>query len=186
MKSLCFSAVAVVAFTLSASAQVPVGPGSVKLGKVAVEAPTSPEYSVSGGPVKRSKSEKWLEFEVEYETKPEDIDELTFKFSALVEKKLLTGEVTYVNILKHKDHFAVMYISPKGIARLTGGKPLTGAGIENVWVEVSHQGQVLDKASYKAGAIPNAQQVAGLVLKKDDTPFAPLFFDRYEAVKPLR
>ncbi len=186
MKSLYLSALAGVAFSFSALAQVPVGPGAVKLGKVTVEAPTSPEYTVTGGPVKRSKSEKWLEFEVEFETKPEEIDELTFKFTALVEKKLLIGEVTYVNIIKGKNHFAVMYVSPKGIARLTGGKALTGAGIDNVWVEVLHNGQSLDKGSFKPGAAPNAAQVTGLILKKDDTPFAPLFFDRYEAVKPTR
>jgi len=186
MKTLSISFCAFVALSLAASAQSLVGPGSVKLGKVTVEAPTSPEYQVTGGPTKRSKNEKWLEFEVEYATLPEEIDELTFKFSALIEKKLLTGEVTYANILKDKNHFAVMYISPKGIARLTGGKPLTGAGIENVWVEVSRQGQILDKGSFKPGNPPNVQQVAGLVLKKDDTPFAPLFFDRYEAIKQQR
>jgi hypothetical protein len=141
---------------------------------------------VTGGPTKRSKNEKWLEFEVAYDTAPDEIDELTFRFTALVEKKLLTGEVTYVNILKGRDHYAVMYISPKGIARLTGGRALTGAGIENVWVEVSRQGQLLGKESFKPGVPPNVAQVAGLVLRKDETPFAPLFYDRYEAIKPQR
>jgi len=186
MKTLSISFFALAAMALAASAQSLVGVGSVKLGKVTVEAPTSPEYQVTGGPTKRSKNEKWLEFEVEYETKPDEIDELTFKFTALIEKKLLTGEVTYANILQGKSHFAVMYVSPKGIGRLTGGKPLTGAGIENVWVEVSRQGLILDKANFKPGNPPNAQQVTGLVLKKDDTPFAPLFFDRYEAIKQQR
>jgi hypothetical protein len=186
MKILSLTACAVLGFALHASAQVPVGPGSVKVGKVTVEAPTSPEYQVTGGPQKRSKNEKWLEFEVEYATMPEEVDELTFKFTALIEKKLLTGEVTYVNILKGKDHFAVMYISPKGIARLTGGKALSGAGIENVWVEVSRQGQRLDVGAYKQGAPPNLPQVPGMVLKKDETPFAPLFFDRYESIKTAR
>lgn len=182
MKIFSLTACAVLGFALHASAQVPVGPGSVKVGKVSVEAPTSPEYQITGTQ-KRSKNEKWLEFEVEYATMPEEIDELTFKFTALIEKRLLTGEVTYVNILKGKDHFAVMYISPKGIARLTGGKALSGAGIENVWVEVSRQGQKLDVGAFKPGAPPNLPQVAGMVLKKDETPFAPLFFDRYEAIK---
>ncbi len=183
MKTFSSVACALAVLAISASAQTAVGPGSVKLGKLTVEAPSSPDYSVSGGPTKRSKNEKWLEFEVAYDTLPEEIDELTFRFTALVEKKLLTGEVTYGNIIKGRDHYAVMYVSPKGISRLTGGKALTGAGIENVWVEVSRQGQVLAKESFKPGAPPNVAQVAGLVLKKDDTPFAPLFYDRYEAIK---
>jgi hypothetical protein len=49
-----------------------------------------------------------------------------------------------------------MYISPKSIDRLTGGKPLTSAGVENVWVEVSRQGQLLDRTSLKPGNVPNA------------------------------
>lgn len=186
MKLLATALAAMLALTLTAPAQAPVGPGSIKLGKLTVEAPTSPEYSVSGGPTKRSKNERWLEFEVAYDTVPEEIDELTFRFTALVEKKLLTGEVTYINILKGRDHYAVMYVSPKGIARLTGGRPLSSAGIENVWVEVSRQGQVLAKESFKPGNPPNVAQVAGLVLKKDDTPFGPLFYDRYEAIKQQR
>lgn len=186
MKKFLLSGCALALMAIVASAQAPIGPGSIKLGKLTVEAPSSPEYSINGGPQKRSKNEKWLEFEVAYDTLPEEIDELTFRFTALVEKKLLTGEVTYSSILKGRDHYAVMYISPKGIARLTGGRPLTGAGIENVWVEVSRQGQVLGKESFKPGVPPNVPQVAGLVLKKDDTPFAPLFYDRYEAIKPQR
>jgi hypothetical protein len=186
MKLPALALAASLALSFSVQAQAPVGPGSIKLGKLTVEAPTSPEYSVTGGPTKRSKNEKWLEFEVNYETTAELIDELTFRFTALVEKKLLIGEVTYVNILKGREHFAVMYVSPKGIAQLTGGRPLTGAGIENVWVEVSRQGQVLGKESFKPGNPPNVAQVPGLVLKKDDTPFAPLFYDRYEAIKQVR
>lgn len=187
MKLFSLFAAALGLVVVTATAQLPqIGPGSIKLGKLAVEAPNSPDYSVSGGPVKRSKFEKWLEFEVAYDTLPEEIDELTFRFTALVEKKLLTGEVTYINILKGRDHYAVMYISPKSIARLTGGRPLTGAGIENVWVEVSRQGQTLARESFKPGNPPNVPQVAGLVLRKDETPFAPLFYDRYESIKPQR
>jgi hypothetical protein len=184
MKLFSLSLVALLAVAFSAAAQTPVGPGSVKLGKVEVAAINTPEFQISGGPQKRSKIGKWLEMEVEYATIPEEIDELTFKYSVLLEKKLLTGDVTYVSIRKAKDHYAVMYISPKVIDRLTGGKPLTG--VDNVWIEVSHQGQVLDKGSFKPGNPPNAQQVAGLISNKNDTPFAPLFFDRYETIKQGR
>jgi hypothetical protein len=155
----------------------------VKLGKVEVSAPSTPEFTVTGGQNKRYRLGKWLELEVGYEVKAEEIDELTFKYTVLLERKLLTGEVTYTSILKGRERYAVMYISPKAIDRLTGGKPLTGAGIENVWVEVSRQGQVLDRTSMKPGAIPNAPLVAGLIQNKNDTPFAPLYYDRYEAIK---
>src|SRR5215203_2160989 len=163
MKAFFPAVVALIALAFSATAQTPVGPGSVKLGKVEVSAPTTPEYQITGGPAKRSRVAKWLEMEVEYATVPEEIDELTFKYSVLVEKKLLTGEVTYVSIRKAKDHYAVMYVSPKVIERLTQGKALTATSVDNVWVEVSNRGQVLDKGSFKPGPVPNLPQVAGLI-----------------------
>ena len=188
MKTLALALASLLALPIAASAQAPVGPGSIKLGnKVVVEVVKTPEFNLSSGPVKRTgRVGQWIEIEVEYETKPEEIDELTFAFTAQVEKKLLTGEVTYVNIAKDKNHYAVMYISPKGIEKLTGGKPLTGASIENVWVEVNRQGQSLDKASFKTGTVPNAAKLTGLLLNKNQTPFAPLFYDRYEEIKPTR
>ncbi len=186
MKVISPCLVALLSVALTAAAQVPVSPASIKVGKVEVAAPTTPEFQISGGQNKRYRLGKWLELEVGYETEAEEIDELTFKYTVLLERKLLTGEVTYMNILKAKDHFAVMYVSPKSIEKLTGGKALTGSSIENVWVEVSRQGQVLGRASQKPGAVPNLPQVPGMVLTKDKTPFASLYFDRYEAMKPGR
>jgi hypothetical protein len=186
MKTFSLFACALVAFGLVASAQTQVGPGSVKLGKVQPEVTKTPEFQLSSGGTKRSKLGSWLEVEVEYETKPEDIDELTFKFTILIEKKLLDGEVTHINIPKGRDHYSVMYISPRTLEKLTGGKPLTGTSIENVFVEVSKQGQVLDRTSFRPGVAPNLPHVPGLVLNKDETPFAPLYYDRYEAIKKSR
>ncbi|MDQ3623238.1 MAG: hypothetical protein M3463_12215 [Verrucomicrobiota bacterium] len=186
MKTISLSFFACTALIISATAQVPVGPGSMKLGKVEAAFTSTPEYQITGGQSKRSRLGKWLEMEISYETAPDEIDELTFRYTVLVEKKLLTGEVTYANILKGRDHYAVMYISPKGLDRLLGGKAISAGSVENVWVEVSRQGQVLARESLKPGAVPNLPQVAGLVLSKDHTPFAPLYYDRYESIKAAR
>ncbi len=186
MKTFSLSAVVILALLGQASAQAPVGPGAVKLGKPQPAVIKTPDYTITGGPQKRSKVGQWLEVEVEFETKPEDIDDLTFKYTIMVEKKLLDGEVTHVNIPKGRDHFSVMYVAPRSLERLTGGKPLSPASIENVWVVVSKQGQVLDQASFKPAAVPNLPHLPGLVLNKMETPFAPLFFDRYEAIKTAR
>jgi hypothetical protein len=186
MKSLSFSVCALLALSVFASAQTLVGPGSVKLGKVAPAVVKTPEFNLTSGPQKRSKTADWLEVEVDFSTIPEVIDELTFKYTILVEKKLLDGEVTHVNIPKDKEHYSVMYVSPRALARLTGGKPLSGGSIENVWIEVSKSGQVLDRASFKPGAMPNLPHLTGMVLNKDETPFAPLFYDRYEAIRRSR
>lgn len=172
MVSVCYS-----------NAQVAPSPGSVKISKVAPAVVRTPEYQLSGGMNKRSKNGEWLEMEVEFATTPETIDELTFKFTALVEKTLLTGEVTCANIMKGREHYVVMYLSPKALARLTQGKVLNTSSIENVWVEVGYQGMRLDVASFKPGAPPNLRQIPGLLLDKSETPFAPLFYDRYEELK---
>lgn len=186
MKTTLLAVLSLTGLTTGAFAQAVVGPTSIKLGKVEISAPSTPEYNITGGQNKRYKLGKWLEFEVSYETVPEEIDELTFKFTALIENKLLDGEVTYINIGKGRDHYAVMYLSPKSIDKLTGGRTLTAASIQNVWVEVSRQGQVLAKESFKPAQQPNLPRVAGLVLNKNQTPFAPLFYDRYEEIKGTR
>jgi hypothetical protein len=186
MKTLLVSAITALAFVYHASAQVPIGPGAVKIGKIEPSGIKSPEYQIQGGPQKRSKVGTWLEVEVEFETKPEDIDELTFAYTVMVENKLLDGSVTHVNIPAGKDHYSVVYIAPRALEKLTGGKPLTGASIQNVWVIVNRQGQVLDQKALKPGAIPNLPHVPGMILNKTETPFAPLFYDRYEAIKATR
>lgn len=187
MKTPALFLLAIAAFGLHAFAQAPVGPGSVKLGKVQPAVVKTPEFNLSSGPTKRSKNADWLEVEIEYETKM-DIDELTFKYTLQIEGKLLDGEVSYVAVAKDREHYAVMYVSPKAIKQLTGGKALTAGSIENAWVEVTRQGQKLDPltASFKPGVPKNVAHVTGFVLRKDQTPFAPLFYDRYEEIKPAR
>jgi hypothetical protein len=185
MKFLIAFLAGVAALTATSSAQA-LSPASIKLGKVEISAPSTPEYQITGGQNKRYKVGKWLEFEISYETIPEEIPELTFKYTALIEGKLLDGEVTYVNIGKGRDHYAVMYLSPKSIEKLTNGKALTPASIANVWVEVSNQGQVLGREAHKAQNQPNLPRVTGMLLNKIQTPFAPLFYDRYEEIKTAR
>ncbi|MEO7317847.1 MAG: Amuc_1102 family pilus-like protein [Chthoniobacteraceae bacterium] len=187
MKTSALSLLAITALGLHAFAQAPVGPGSIKVGKVEVAAPNTPEFTITGGQTKRYKLGKWIEMEIGYDTKLETIDELTFKFTIQIEGKLLDGEVTYAGIAEGKDHYAVMYVSPKIINTLLKGKAFTAASIENVWVDVTKAGQKLSPTvSMKQAAMPNVPHITGLVLRKDQTPFAPLFYDRYEEIKSGR
>lgn len=186
MNPLSIALAILLAASLSARAQAPVGPGSVKLGKIAPEFVTTPEIQYTGGPQKRTgRAQKWLEVEVAYETKPESIDELTFKFSTILDKQLINGEVTYANIGKG-EHFGVMYVTPKGLEKLTKGKGPNANSVENVFVEINRQGQKLAEASFKPGSLPNMPQLTGFMFNKNQTPFAPLFYDRYEEIKSSR
>jgi hypothetical protein len=183
MKIASFSFLAILGFGLPVFGQAPFQPSDLKVGKVEVSAPSTPEYQITGGQTKRYKTKKWIEMEVSFDTK-KLVDELTFKYTIQLEGKLLDGEVTYAAIGEGKDHYAVMYVSPKAIDALTGGKELTPAAINNVWVDVLKSGQKMAQTvSMKPGAIPNLPHLSGLVLNKDETPFAPLYYDRYEAIK---
>ena len=152
MKTILLSVLTLGAFVSEAAAQQPaVGPGAVKFGRVEAQGIKTPEYQIAGGPQKRSKIGTWLEVEVPYETKVDDVDELTFNFMIMVDNVICDGNVTYINIPKGRDHYAVMYIAPRSLEKLTGGRALTGADIQNVWVTVLRQGQILDGAVYKVG-----------------------------------
>jgi hypothetical protein len=97
--------------------------------------------------------------------------------------KLLVGEVTHVAIPKGKEHFSVAYVSPRSLEALNGGKPPGANAVQGIWIDASKQGQVLAQFTTARGAVPNVPQVQGFVLQKPNTPFAPLFWDRYEAIK---
>ena len=183
MKTLTLSACLVLGFALHLPAQTPVGPGALKLGKIKHEIVKTPDYNLRSGPDKKSKVGEWLEIEVEFETKAEDIDEITFQYTIMFENNLLDGQVTHVNIPKGREHYSVMYVSPRALEKLTGGKAVTASNVQNVWVIASKQGQILDQAAVKNVAIPNLPHLPGMVLNKMETPFAPLYFDRYEAIR---
>ncbi len=186
MKSILISAVTALAFVYQASAQAPIGPGAVKINKVQPAVVKTPEIQFTGGTKKRSTPGDWLEVEVEFEVKAEEIDELTFAYTIMVENKLLDGTVTHVNIPKGRDRYSIMYVAPRTLEKLTGGRPLSPASIQNAWVIITRQGQQLAAEAFKPGPIPNLQHMAGVVLNKGETPFAPLFYDRYEAIRATR
>lgn len=184
MKRLSLSVFALAGLVLPAAAQVPLRVGDVKLEKPTIAIVKTPEIQFQGGSQKRSTPGQWLEVEVPFSTAAEMIDELTFTYKIVINKKLLVGEVTHVMIPKGREHFSVAYVSPRSLESLMGGKGLTAAAIDGVWVDVSKQGQTLGTETTAKGPVPNLPQAAGMVLKKPETPFAPLYWDRYEALKP--
>lgn len=186
MKNIALSLAALGLLSVGASAQVlsvPVTAKNIKLTKIAPSVLPTPEYGVNI-PNKRSEALKWFEIEVEFEVKDvELVDELTFQYTVLINGKLCPGEVTHVNIPKGNNRYSVMYISPRSLDRITGGKPLNQGMIDNIWVKVSKAGQLLAETSMKKAAVPNFPQMQDQLVKKADTPFQVLWWDRYEAVK---
>jgi hypothetical protein len=138
----------------------------------------------------------WLEFEVDFDT-AEEFPELQLKYSIILKSgqtfKLAEGEVTHVDVGRGKDRHSVMYIGPKSLNKISEGKQFTPQNISACWVDIlaggevvggffkPFQGVTLDavtKLKDKLDKIPDT------LLNKSQTPFSPLFYDYYEAVKP--
>lgn len=180
MKAFVLSLLAITGLAATSFGQARAG--DVKIEKISPAVVKTPEFSLASGGTKRSKNLDWLEVEVEFSTAPEMTDELSFTYKILVNGKLLVGTVDHVDIPKGRDHYSVAYVAPRALDKIMNGKNLTPASIQGVWVDVTKQGQVI--ASHPlTPKVPNLPQETGKVLNKSQTPFAPLYFDRYEALK---
>ena len=189
--SFIFAAVSIAASATAFGApnipSAPITAKNVKIEKILPAVVGTPEYVVTQTTAKRSQAQKWLEIEVEFAVEGvEIIDELTFKFDVLLNGKMCPGEITHINIPKGKDRYTIMYVSPRNLERITDGKILNAAMIQNAWITILRQGQVLALSSMKdkGKPVPNMALTPGMLSPKADTPFAPLWSDRYEAVKP--
>jgi hypothetical protein len=149
---------------------------------------TSPQYTYTGAEAYAADQRgRWLEVEAEFAAVPEVTDDLTFKYFILLNGKLLAGEVTHTNILAGRENRSVVYVSPQAIARVMGNRPLSTNSIQNIAVQIVQKGAVKDELSLvraPAQWYSTMQAVPGLVLNKNDTPFAPLYWDRYQQIKP--
>lgn len=149
---------------------------------------TTPEFQVSATEAKRFVPGKWLEIETEFSAPPPGAQELTFKYYVLINNQLLTGEVTHINILPGQSLFSIMYVAPRTLTQILKGQPFTTASVQNAEVQIVRPGVGAPVATKQIRPGPllsasNAQQLPGMMLNKNDTPYAPLYWDRYEAIK---
>jgi len=164
---------------------------------------TTPEYSISYGPKNKKvpKNKDFVELEVSFDwlpraKEPKFLDDLTVNYYVLLNNKskeypkgtLLTGSVTHTAIPQGKGLNSVMYISPRTLERFFDGKaPSTiAAAIVDVGVTITKQGQPVAEKSWKGKGRwweQVASPVPGYILNKSETPFAPLAWDYYEAIK---
>jgi hypothetical protein len=150
---------------------------------------SSPQYTYNGAEqYPANLRDRWLAVEVEFAAAPEFTDELTLKYFILVNGKLLTGEVTHVNILSGRDNRSVMYVPPNMLSRLLNNRPVTPASVQNIAVQLVQQGAVKDELNLTrapAQWYTTIPALNGLVLNKNETPFAPLYWDRYVQIKKM-
>jgi hypothetical protein len=160
--------------------------GDFQLIKISRDFITTPQINYSGAEQQRETRERWLRVDVQFSSAPNYTDELTFKYYILVGGNVLPGEVTHANVLGGRDHHSVMYVPPHALAFVLQNRPLTAAAVENVAVQIVQKGEIKDELSLNRGrprwheSLPTAP---GLVLNKNETPFASLFWDHYEQIK---
>jgi hypothetical protein len=166
-------------------AQAPAGQYQVT--KITKNLITSPQFTYTGAQqYVANQRDRWLEVEVEFASNAEFTDELTVRYFILVNGKLLTGEVTHTNVAGGHESRSVMYVPPQALNRVMGNRPLASNSIQNIAVQIAVQGAVKDEQSLVRGAAQwykGLPALSGLVLNKNDTPFAPLYWDRYEQIK---
>jgi hypothetical protein len=157
--------------------------------KISKNLVSTPQFAYAGAvqhQTQTNQRDRWLEVEVEFKAAPELTNELTFKYYILFNGTLLTGEVTHVNIPAGRENRSVMYVPPRALARFADKRPITENLCQNIAVQIVQRGTVQAETSLSRGqpqwfeALPH---VSGVVLNKDQTPFAPLYWDRYEQIK---
>ena len=188
-RTILISAMLVSAFVTMAMAQ-PRGAVDFQLLKINTNFISSPQFTYTGAEqFQADLRERWLEVEVTFACAPEFTDELTLKYFILVNGKLLTGEVTHVNIPAGRENRSVMYVTPKTLQRLMLGRTVTNNAVQNAAIQLMQQGALKDEISSQRAApqwYTTLPQVGGLVLNKNETPFAPLYWDRYCQIKTPR
>jgi hypothetical protein len=181
-KSVLFLVFAFGVLPSQAQVRVP-GGREFQITKITKNLIPTPDYGP--GQYRPAANDRWLEVEVEFNAAPEWTDELTLKYYILFNGRLLTGEVTHVNVPGGLNR-SVMYALPIALARFSGNRPLLPNTFQNIAVQIVQGGAVKDELSLARAsgqwfaALP---PITGFVLNKNETPFAPLYWDRYPQIK---
>ena len=168
--------------------------GDVKaeIGEVEVEMQGTPEIEASGVKEKRSpKKREWLEVELQFETETDSpigmIPELQINYYLAVDgvqPSVLTESIAYQNVPDREEVYAVVYVSPAGLARIAGGLDKFSKGdVKAVGAELLINGQIV--AAYSSqGRSPwwretSVPRLTGMILAKEKTPYSVLWVDRH-------
>lgn len=129
----------------------------------------------------------WARISIPYETEPEWIDELEFRYMVLVKHPktealtIFTTTVTYIDVAKGKRHVSTVFLRPGTLDRY--------GAVEWAGVKVYIKGkdapvamtQFPDDQRPWTAAIPARE---GVLLNRAQTPFALVAIDNYETIKP--
>jgi hypothetical protein len=162
-------------------------PNEFQLTRITKNLITSPEYTYGGAEQFRTEERPlWLEVEAEFISLREFTDEVTFKYFILINGRLLTGEVTHINIPAARENHSVMYVPPGALARFNNNRPVRPNAVQNIAVQIAQSGTVKSELSLLRAPprwYSSVPGITGFVLNKNETPFAPLYWERYPQIK---
>jgi len=155
----------------------------------------TPEYETNVGRTGGASAE-WARILVEYESYPEWIDELTFRYTVMALKEDRDGNrysvyklsVRYIDIDEDRDHKSTVFLHPNAVRRY--------GDIVAVAVEVVHEGNVIARLSEEDVKLPEdwwqnssvleSDKVTvrdGYLLDRSKSPFALINIDEYEVIR---
>jgi hypothetical protein len=199
-------------FSISVSAVIAalsIGSASGQAAKVLGDKPTfddipSPEFG--GVKNKAFKPKDWLEIETKLnislspEPATKTCDKITVKWYIAVKNAeksgtflLFTKDIDYVNVPVSEEVYCSVYLSPSSIKRLTGFDRAGKSAVEYVGYEVLINGEKVAQETSKgkpgwwnaaSDKISRSDKVP--LLNKAETPFAPMWWDRYAEVSVER
>lgn len=180
--------------------------GKAEIGNVVSDNLLSPDIELKGGKQKNFKPKEWLELEVSMkipavnaeQKKVGYINEATVKWYLAFNNPegsgvMMTSKtLNHINIPVDEEIFTSVYLSPDMIKRITGKDGGGKAAVKAVGVEVLVNGEKVGQAAEKekagwwtSGKISDMSTKFPL-LKKDETPFAMLWYDRYAPLQKER
>lgn len=161
----------------------------------------SPE--INDGNAKNFKPKDWLEVEVKLKVdqlreQPTDnyLDEITVNWHVVVKGQdrkayKISRSISYVNIPTDEEVYVSIYLSPNTLRRITGKPKASKSDLEAVGGEVALGGEMVgffsfgERAGWWRKEMKNVEATSKFpLLDKSQTPFAPLWYDRYAEVKP--
>src|SRR5712671_5309579 len=135
---LTFFAFWILPLVMQAQVRAP-GGREFQITKITKNLIETPDYGP--GRYRAEANGRWLEVEVEFNAAPEWTDELTLKYYILFNGRLLTGEVTHVNISGGLNR-SVMYVLPVALTRFAGNRPLMLNIFQNIEIQIVQGGAV--------------------------------------------
>jgi hypothetical protein len=172
--------------SLTALGQQPVpGPGGdvLRIRKMTPTKEKTPIFQTSIRTQSSARPTDWWRVVVDFDTAPDWLDELEFTYYVYMKDQsnrgaevMFRGTVTYLNIPKGR-HQSDIFLHPSTMTRL--------GSVEQVAVVVKSKGAVVGTES--TAKTPNWWErfspVDGVLLSRDQTPFAFIDYDSFNAIK---